>query len=88
MGHRNVAMGVISCSDEYNLMEEIIINAYFPKIGILTKRITTWLLKTSLYFVYYTNRAIYPCYKLNFHEISQMIPFPIAGLIMCDVHYM
>ena len=29
-------MGVISYSDVYNLMEEIIINTNFPKIGILT----------------------------------------------------
>ena len=29
-------MDIISCSDVHNLMEEIILNAYFPNVVILT----------------------------------------------------
>ena len=36
LGSYQVVMDIISCPDVHNLMEEIKLNAYFPKIVILT----------------------------------------------------
>ena len=59
-------MGDIIYMDAYKLMQNLIKNAHF--------------LKNECVYLS-THRAIDPCQKLNFYEISQVVPFLIAGHI-------
>ena len=59
-------MGAIIYMDAYKLMQNLIKNAHF--------------LKNECVYLS-THRAIDPCQKLNFYEISQVVPFLIAGHI-------
>ena len=85
LGHKNVAMDVISCLDVHNLMEEIILNAYFPKIVILTHvHEKDHNLACDQHFFFKPSPFCSAQTELSVNaknEISQVPPFLIAGHI-------